>query len=82
LKILYFAKLKQHIGKSSDSIKISGEKRIYEVINELKKKDIKYMRAFEAVKNLQYAVNCEYVEVEGIVKDKDELAIFPPVTGG
>ena len=82
MKILYFAKLKQYLGKSSDSIKISDEKKISDVINELKNKNDNYRRAFDQVKNLQYALNCEYVDIEQTVRDRDELAIFPPVTGG
>ena len=82
MKILYFAKLRQHLGKSSDSVKISDEKKISDVINELKNKNDNYRRAFDQVKNLQYALNCEYVDIEQTVRDKDELAIFPPVTGG
>ncbi len=82
MKILYFAKLKQYIGKNSDFIEIKDNKRIYEVIDELKKRNKNYRKAFNEVTNLQYAVNCEYVNIEETVKDKDELAIFPPVTGG
>ncbi len=82
MKILYFAKLKQYIGKNSDFIKIKDRKKIIEVIDELKKKDKKYKKAFDEVKNLQYAINCEYVNDKEFVRDKDELAIFPPVTGG
>ncbi len=82
MKILYFAKLRHCIGKNSEIIKIKDKKRISEIIEDLKKKDDNYMEAFNNVKNLQYAVNCEYVNEERVVKDKDELAIFPPVTGG
>ena len=29
-----------------------------------------------------YAVNCEYVGAEMVLKDGDELALIPPVSGG
>jgi len=32
--------------------------------------------------NILAAVNMEYVEFDNIVKDGDEVAFFPPVTGG
>ena len=70
MKILYFAKLRQHLGKSSDSIKISDGKKISDVINELKNKNDNYRRAFDQVKNLQYALNCEYVDIEQTVRIK------------
>ena len=82
MKILYFAKLKQLIGKSEETICIERKKKISQVINELKKRNDVYNFAFKEINSLQYAVNCEYVDLDTFVTDGDELAIFPPVSGG
>ena len=82
MKILYFAKLKQLIGKSEEIISIKQKKKISQVISELKKRNDVYNFAFRETNSLQYAVNCEYVDLNFIVTDSDELAIFPPVSGG
>ena len=82
MKILYFAKLKQLVGKSEETIFIQKKKRISQVINELKKRNEVYNFAFKEINSLQYAVNCEYVDLDFFVTDNDELAIFPPVSGG
>jgi len=82
LKILYFAKLKQLIGKSEETICIEKKKKISQVINELKKRNEVYNFALKETKSLQYAVNCEYVDLDFFVTNNDELAIFPPVSGG
>ena len=82
MKILYFAKLKQLIGKSEETISIKHKKKISQVINELKKRNDIYDFAFKETNSLQYAVNCEYVDLNFVVSDSDELAIFPPVSGG
>ena len=82
MKILYFAKLKQLIGKSEEIISIKQKKKISQVINELKKRNDVYDFAFKETNSLQYAVNCEYVDLNFVVSDSDELAIFPPVSGG
>ena len=82
MKILYFAKLKQLVGKSEETICIQKKKRISQVINELKKRNEVYNFAFKEINSLQYAVNCEYVDLDFFVTDNDELAIFPPVSGG
>ena len=82
MKILYFAKLKQLIGKSEEIICIEQKKKISQVISELKKRNDVYNFAFEETNSLQYAVNCEYVDLDFFVTDSDELAIFPPVSGG
>ena len=82
MKILYFAKLKQLIGKSEEIICIKQKKKISQVINELKKRNDVYDFAFKETNSLQYAVNFEYVDLNFVVSDSDELAIFPPVSGG
>ena len=82
MKILYFAKLKQLIGKSEETIFIKKKKKIFQVIDELKKRNDVYDFAFKETNSLQYAVNCEYVDLNFVVTDSDELAIFPPVSGG
>ena len=82
MKILYFAKLKQLIGKSEETICIERKKKISQVINELKMRNDVYNFAFKEINSLQYAVNCEYVDLDTFVTDSDELAIFPPVSGG
>ena len=82
MKILYFAKLKQLIGKSEETICIERKKKISQVIYELKKRNDVYNFAFKEINSLQYAVNCEYVDLDTFVTDSDELAIFPPVSGG
>ena len=82
MKILYFAKLKQLIGKSEEIIRIKQKKKISQVINELKNRNDVYNFAFKETNSLQYAVNCEYVDLNFVVSDSDELAIFPPVSGG
>ena len=82
MKILYFASLKESIGKGEDTFHVDGEKKIFQIIDELKNRNANYKIAFSKIKNLQYAVNCEYVNKNSFVTNNDELAIFPPVTGG
>ena len=56
---------------------------ISEIIKLLVSKDVNYKRAFEGVKNIKCAVNCEYVDsLDTKVGNEDEIAFFPPVTGG
>ena len=82
MKILYFAQLRQLLGRSEDSFEIKKRKRIQEVIDELIKRNEDYRQAFYGIDNIQYAINCEYASKDSFVNNKDELAVFPPVTGG
>ena len=82
MKILYFANLRDTIGKSEEYFTIENEISISDLIALLKKKNKKYKTAFNNKEKLMYAVNCEYVKSSKKVSDKDEVAFFPLVTGG
>tara|TARA_B100000963_G_scaffold315592_1_gene294847 strand:- start:307 stop:558 length:252 start_codon:yes stop_codon:yes gene_type:complete len=83
LKIFYFAELREFLGKNEDDIDISSKTKISDVLEKLKSEDKKYKEAFKKVKNIRCAVNCEYVEsFDYEVINSDEIAFFPPVTGG
>ncbi len=38
--------------------------------------------AVRLLPSVRFAVNCEYVSAESVVKDQDEIAFIPPVSGG
>ena len=75
IKVRYFASLKESIGRSEDNLESSGLATVGDV-----------WRCANPNKalpdNTLAAVNMEYVELNNAVKDGDEVAFFPPVTGG
>lgn len=82
MKILYFAKISEELGKNQELLVIKGKLRIIDVINILKKKNKKYNLVFKKISNIKFAINCEYATKTDYITNNDELAIFPPVTGG
>ena len=83
MKILYFAKIKEIIGKNEDSINIDKETTIEDIVKKLKLIDESYKLAFKDLKSIKCSVNCNYINsFQTKVTDKDEIAFFPPVTGG
>lgn len=82
MKILYFARISEELGKNQELLSINGKIRISDVINILKKKDERYNLVFQKISNIKFAINCEYATKSDFVTNNDELAIFPPVTGG
>ena len=83
MKILYFAKIKEIIGKSEDSIDIDKQITVIDIIEKLKLIDESYKLAFKDLKSIKCSINCDYVNsFETKVTNKDEIAFFPPVTGG
>ncbi|MDC2965595.1 MoaD/ThiS family protein [Alphaproteobacteria bacterium] len=83
MKILYFAKIKEVIGKSEDSITIKEQTTVKDIVEKLKLINESYKLAFQDIKNIKCSVNCNYINsFQTKVTNKDEIAFFPPVTGG
>ena len=82
MKILYFARISEELGKNEELLLIKNKIRIIDVINILKNKNKKYDLVFKKISNIKFAINCEYATKNDYITDNDELAIFPPVTEG
>ncbi len=82
MKILYFANIKQEIGISEENIIIENKISIFELIELLKKRGLKYKNVFSDVKNIKCSVNCIFSNFDTMIENEDEIAFFPPVTGG
>ena len=81
--IKYFSWIKEHIGKSEEQIELPGNiNNVNELINYLNDIDKKYNLIFEKKELVKIAVNKTYSSLESKVKNNDEVAFFPPVTGG
>ena len=73
--VKYFASTSDAVGKTSEKIVLQHEMTVGEVWTDVSK-NIKY------IGKVMTAVNHEYVDENYLLKDKDEVAFFPPVTGG
>ncbi len=75
IKVRYFASLKEKTGRSEDIVEVSEGVAIAELWK-LLNPDI------TMPENVLMALNMAYVSPDTVVKDGDEVAFFPPVTGG
>ena len=81
--IKYFSWIKEHIGKSEEQITIpSYITNVDQLINYLNEKETKYNLLFEKKELIKIAVNKTYSSFDTKISDNDEIAFFPPVTGG
>ena len=81
--IKYFSWIKEHIGKSEEQITIpSYITNVDQLINYLNEKETKYNLLFEKKELIKIAVNKTYSSFDTKVSNSDEIAFFPPVTGG
>ena len=83
MKILYFSWLREKIGIDSEEIKISEKiGDVNELVEFLKKSSERHSIAFQNMKSIKLAVNKEFANFNTKIQDQDEIAFFPPVTGG
>ena len=81
MNILFFASLKERLGCSELKIDITSPCMVDDIRQQLIAKGEPWASALSA-SNLLVAVNQEVSNAQTIVKEDDELAFFPPVTGG
>ena len=81
--IKYFSWIKEHVGKSEEQIELPGHiNNVNELINYLNELDKKYSLILEKKKLIKIAVNKTYSSFDTNISNNDEIAFFPPVTGG
>ncbi len=81
--IKYFSWVRDIADKSSEIIDIPNDVRtVDQLINYLSSLDKKYEEIFSKKKLIKIALNKSYVTTNAKIKNSDEIAFFPPVTGG
>ena len=81
IKIVFFAALREQLDCSELSLSSDNVKTVADIKAQLASKDILWRQRFEN-ESLLSAVNHDMVDGDKVVKAGDEVAFFPPVTGG
>ena len=83
MKLLYFAWLRARIGCAEEEVALPREVHdVAGLLDWLRTRGGRYAEALQNLAVVRVAVNQDYVGLEHPVRDGDEVAIFPPVTGG
>jgi molybdopterin converting factor subunit 1 len=83
MKVLYFAWLKAKTGMAEeDVIPPAGVDTVARLVEFLKGRSAGHAAALDSMAVIRVAVNQEYCGLDTPVKAGDEVAFFPPVTGG
>ena len=83
VKLLFFAGLREQLGSSGEEIELpAGVTTLAGIREHLKSRGGNYERVFSGKALVRMALNQEMAQPTAPVKPGDEVAFFPPVTGG
>ncbi len=82
MKLVYFASLRERIGKAEEDLDLPAEvQSVAELIDWLCAQDESYAAAF-AHGTARAAIDKSHVKPEASIAGAREIAFFPPMTGG
>jgi sulfur-carrier protein len=83
MKIIYFAWVRERIGKGEEEIVLPASvKTVSDLLLYLKGLGEEYEAALQMPKVIRVAINQEHVEHSELIAGAREIALFPPMTGG
>jgi len=83
LHLLYFAWLRERVGTTEERVALpAGVVTVGDLIAWLQGRSPGHAAAFAVVRTVRCAVNQEFAGPEAKLVSGDEVAFFPPVTGG
>jgi MoaE-MoaD fusion protein len=79
LRVIYFGMLKDAVGRQIDEVTLPAGSTLGDLVEDrIRHTDV--IGNFRKV--LAYSVNQEYAQLSTVLKDGDEIAMLPPVSGG
>jgi sulfur-carrier protein len=83
VRLLYFAWLRERAGRSGEEVALpEGVGTVAALVAWLRGRDPRLAEAFANPRLVRVAVNQEFADPQAPVRPGDEVAFFPPVTGG
>ncbi len=82
IKILYFARLRESLGLAGEELDLPQAATVAGLMALLAARGDVWSQAFDGCQPLRAAVNQSLAKNSAVIKDDDEVAFFPPVTGG
>tara|TARA_R110001592_G_scaffold321037_1_gene599410 strand:+ start:150708 stop:150956 length:249 start_codon:yes stop_codon:yes gene_type:complete len=82
MKVLFFGSLREQLGMGELSTALpDGVETVGQLLANLQTQGDEWKLALGAG-NVLFAVNQDMVDEHTVISDRDEVALFPPVTGG
>ena len=83
MKLLYFAWVRERVGKPEEEIDPPASVRtVGELVAWLSGRGEEYAYAFENARVIRAAIDHTHVKPDAMISGAREIAFFPPMTGG
>ena len=83
MRLLYFAWVRERIGKAEERIEPpAGVATVSELMAWLARRGEEYAHAFENPEVIRAAIDRSHVRSDAAIAGANEIAFFPPMTGG
>ena len=81
-KVLYFASIREAISCAEEEVTLADSATVADLLGSLRARGGHYADVLAEGKRFRVAVNQDMAALSQSIKSGDEIAIFPPVTGG
>ena len=82
IQVRYFARFREELESDGEQIDIKAVDTVESLLERLRNRGGAWGRLFAEDQRVMMAVNQELADRKTMLKDGDEVALFPPVTGG
>lgn len=82
IEVRYFARLRERLGTARELVSPAGIATAGDLVAHLRRRAGPWAQALGEGERVLIAVNQELAQPNTPVRDGDEVALFPPVTGG
>lgn len=82
IRLLYFARLREVFGLGQESLELPSPATLADLLEALRGRGGIWAQELAAGRAFRLAVNQDIAGQEATLQEGDEVAIFPPVTGG
>jgi molybdopterin synthase sulfur carrier subunit len=83
LKVVYFAWVRERVGKTEEEIEPPAEvATVGQLVEWLSRRGEQYAHAFANPKVIRAALDRTHVKPDAVLAGAREIAFFPPMTGG
>jgi molybdopterin synthase sulfur carrier subunit len=83
MKVLYFAWIRERVGKTEEDVSPPATvQTVADLVNWLKGRGEEYAYAFDNPKVVRAALDRVHVKPDAKLAGAREIALFPPMTGG